>query len=77
MNITKNVHIEGKGLSDNVTKIMEYDVDGPNIILDESKSQTFIVKPWPQTLSPKPKTKGPWADTKLLQATTHPPPTTP
>ena len=42
MNITKNVHIEGKGLSDNVTKIMEYDVDGPNIILDESKSQTFI-----------------------------------
>ena len=34
-----------------------------------------IVKPWPQTLSPKPfspkpKTKGPWADTKLLQATT-------
>ena len=42
VNITKNVHIEGKGLSDNVTKIMEYDVDGPNIILDESKSQTFI-----------------------------------
>ena len=40
----------------------------------------IIVKPWPQTLSPKPfcpkpKTKGPWADTKLLQATTttHPP----
>ena len=30
----------------------------------------FIVKPWPQTLRPKPKTKGPWADTKLLQATT-------
>ena len=35
----------------------------------------IIVKPWPQTLSPKPfcpktKTKGPWADTKLLQATT-------
>ena len=29
-----------------------------------------IVKPWPQTLSPKPKSKGPWADTKLLQATT-------
>ena len=25
-----------------------------------------IVKPWPQTLSPKPKTKGPWADTKML-----------
>ena len=30
---------------------------------------TIIVKPWPQTLSPKtpkPKTKGPWADTKML-----------
>ena len=31
----------------------------------------IIVKPWPQTLSPKPlspktKTKGPWADTKML-----------
>ena len=28
-----------------------------------------IVNPWPQTLSPKtpkPKTKGPWADTKIL-----------
>ena len=30
-----------------------------------------IVKPWPQTLSPKPpnpkpKTLGPWADTKML-----------
>ena len=28
----------------------------------------LIVKPWPQTLSPKtqkPKTKGPWADTKI------------
>ena len=24
-----------------------------------------IVKPWPQTLSPKTKTKGPWADTKI------------
>ena len=41
-----------------------------------------IVKPWPQTLSPKPfspkpKTKGPWADTKLLQATTHHPPPPP
>ena len=39
-----------------------------------------IVKPWPQTLcpkplSPKPKIKGPWADTKMLEATTtHPPP---
>ena len=36
----------------------------------------IIVKPWPQTLnpkplSPKPKTKGPWTDTKLLQATHH------
>ena len=43
----------------------------------------LIVKPWPQTpspkpFSPKPKTKGPWADTKLLQATaTHPPPPPP
>ena len=37
----------------------------------------LIVKPWPQTLSTKPfspksKTKGPWADTKLLQATHYP-----
>ena len=31
--------------------------------------KSAIVKPWPQTLSPKtqkPKTKGPWADTKML-----------
>ena len=35
------------------------------------KFQNSIVKPWPKTFSPKPKTKGPWADTKLLQATTH------
>ena len=33
--------------------------------------EKIIVKPWPQTLSPKPlspqpKTKGPWADTKML-----------
>ena len=36
---------------------------------------TIIVKPWPQTLSPKtpkPKTKGPWADTKIPWATTPP-----
>ena len=42
------------------------------------KSPLNIVKPWPQTLSPKPfspkpKTKGPWADTRLLQATTTTP----
>ena len=30
----------------------------------------IIVKPWPQTLSPK--TKGPWADTKISWATTPP-----
>ena len=29
-----------------------------------------IVKPWPQTLSLKTQTKGPWADTKILWATT-------
>ena len=42
MNITNNVHIEGKGLSDNLTKIMEHDVDGLDIILEESKSQIFF-----------------------------------
>ena len=34
-----------------------------------SLKSTLIVKPWPQTLSPKTpktKTKGPWADTKML-----------
>ena len=36
---------------------------------------SHLSSPWPQTLShkpysPKTKTKGPWADTKLLQATT-------
>ena len=33
------------------------------------RSSRIIVKPWPQTLSPKtqkPKTKGHWADTKIL-----------
>ena len=29
------------------------------------ESRIKIVKPWPQTLSPKTKTKGPWADTKI------------
>ena len=32
------------------------------------KSQ--LSSPGPKPFSPKPKTKGPWADTKLLQATT-------
>ena len=47
-------------------------------ILKPSTFQRNIVKPWPQTLSPKtpnPKTKGPWAYTKILWAltpTNHP-----
>ena len=43
------------------------------------KSFEVFVKPWPQTLSPKtpkPKTKGPWADTKISWATTPPQPIT-
>ena len=35
-----------------------------------------LSSPGPKPFSPKPKTKGPWADTKMLQATTHPPPPT-
>ena len=35
-----------------------------------------IVKPWPQTLSLKTKTKGPWADTRILWATHPTPPIT-
>ena len=35
-----------------------------------------VVKPWPQTLSLKTKTKGPWAYTKILWATTPPHPIT-
>ena len=58
-----------------------------NVLFDENSkwqdlykptiSEYIIVKPWPQTLSPqtqKPKTKGPWADTKISWATTQPPP---
>ena len=41
MNISHNVQIEGKGLNDNLTKTIEYDVNGQDIILEESKSQTF------------------------------------
>ena len=42
----------------------------------ENQLNITIVKPWPQTLSPqtqKPSTKGPWADTKILWATTAAP----
>ena len=44
-------------------------------ILQSTRDPDKIVKPWPQTLSPKPlsskpKTKGPWADTKMFEATT-------
>ena len=49
------------------------DYEGPRIDPYEAAHirQIKIVKPWPQTLSPKPlsskpKTKGPWADTKML-----------
>ena len=43
--------------------------------LTTDRLEQTIFKPWHQTLSPKPfspkfKTKGPWADTKFLQATT-------
>ena len=51
-------------------------------LIDDGKYSIFplwkpeIVKPWPQTLSPKtpkPKTKWPWADTKISWAITLPP----
>ena len=41
MNISHNVKIEGKGLNDKLTRTIEYDVNGQDIILEESKSQTF------------------------------------
>ena len=43
-----------------------------HILIPRKEDVQNIVKPWPQTLSPqtlKPKTKGPWADTKLSWAT--------
>ena len=36
-----------------------------------SLAHELLSSPGPKPFSPKPKTKGPWADTKLLQATTH------
>ena len=39
-------------------------------LISNQHVMTIIVKPWPQT--PKPKTKGPWADTKILWDTQPP-----
>ena len=47
---------------------------------DKKQIKAHIVKPGPHTPKPQtqiPNTKGPWADTKILWATTPPPPPPP